>query len=172
MKTLLAFVVVVAASAFLSIAACAFGQELYSDTPNYKLSMEFINEFDDSIELVVSTDVATVKSVQGTHLSYSSLDRRIGKFTVRCGAPIINIWVWTETLPGALTYIYAYARRSTYTRYDANSDGRVNILDLIYIRQHLGEDVAGTWYDTADVTCDGFVTVADLQAIRSHMSHM
>jgi len=50
---------------------------------------------------------------------------------------------------------------------DANCDGRVNILDLIYIRNRLGSDVSTNRNAAADVNRDGKVDVLDLLVVRN-----
>jgi|GEM_PF-5460982 len=55
------------------------------------------------------------------------------------------------------------------TQYDANYDGKTNVLDMIYVRNRLGGDVetGDTWL--ADINRDGAINAADIIALRNHL---
>lgn len=50
---------------------------------------------------------------------------------------------------------------------DVNTDGEVNILDLILIGQHWGETGPPCWI-LADVSCDGVVNILDMILVGQH----
>ncbi|HUU68817.1 MAG TPA: dockerin type I domain-containing protein [Planctomycetota bacterium] len=52
---------------------------------------------------------------------------------------------------------------------DVNLDGKVNILDLIFVRNRLGRNPYSSDYWRADVNADGSINLLDLLLVRSHM---
>jgi len=53
---------------------------------------------------------------------------------------------------------------------DPNGDGRVNILDLIFVRNHLGQPVETGDNWKADVNRDGKIDVLDLLVVRNNLN--
>jgi len=54
---------------------------------------------------------------------------------------------------------------------DANGDGKVNILDLIYVRNRLGQDPESGDNSTADANNDGKINVLDLIYVRNRLGN-
>jgi len=54
-------------------------------------------------------------------------------------------------------------------RGDVNLDGRVNMLDLIYVRNRLGRNPYSSDYWRADVNADGNINLLDLLLVRNRM---
>ena len=57
---------------------------------------------------------------------------------------------------------------SAFPAWDVNQDGRVNVLDLIQVAQHLGSTVSST-NRRSDVSGDGIINVLDLIAVAQHL---
>lgn len=51
---------------------------------------------------------------------------------------------------------------------DANRDGIVNILDLVFVASHFGETQTEDQYLSSDVNSDGTVNISDLMLVASH----
>lgn len=51
---------------------------------------------------------------------------------------------------------------------DANRDGIVNILDLVFVASHFGKTLTEDQYPNPDVNRDGTVNIDDLTLIASH----
>ena len=52
--------------------------------------------------------------------------------------------------------------------WDVNEDGETNILDLIVVARHFGEEIAVPSYPNPDVNSDGTVDILDLALIAKH----
>jgi len=63
-----------------------------------------------------------------------------------------------------------YEKQKPYLPGDANDDCKVNILDLIYIRNRLNQDVGTGDNWKADVTGDGKINILDLIFARNHLN--
>jgi len=53
---------------------------------------------------------------------------------------------------------------------DADGNSIVNILDLIFIRPRIGQNVSTGSNRQADVTNDGLINILDLIAVRQHLN--
>jgi len=52
--------------------------------------------------------------------------------------------------------------------WDVNEDGETNILDLILVARHFGEEIAASSYPNPDVNGDGRVDILDLALVAKH----
>jgi hypothetical protein len=83
--------------------------------------------------------------------------------------------------PYAISFVYAgnsnfnsisdttkkFAIIQTYSAWDTNTDGSVNVLDMISVSQHMGESGTSGWIKQ-DVNGDGTINVLDLVMIGQH----
>ena len=105
--------------------------------------------------LILRTElVADIRSGSDITLHLAPADEEIG-FTfnsrnISGGRPKPGLQVTADSIPG-----------------DANLDCTVNILDLIFIRQRLNQDVSTGDNRQADVNADGRLNILDLIAVRN-----
>jgi len=85
-------------------------------------------------------------------------------------SPPYEIYIGTRTGHngiGHFDYDNFYIHTRNYV--DVNEDGKINILDLILVRNHLGQDITTGDNWKYDVNSDGQININDLIAIRNNL---
>ena len=73
----------------------------------------------------------------------------------------------TAAIPVGVPEIIITVDRRAFPAWDVNQDGQVNVLDLIGVAQHLGNDASAN--SQADVNGDRTINVLDLIAVAQHL---
>jgi len=126
-----------------------------------------------SIALAFTDDEPFTQTNEEGEYIFERLDP--GTYTV---AELLEQDYWEQTFPAApgthtapVTIANTTADINFGNRFllDVTGDCAVNILDMIAIRNHLGEAVVSDDNDIYDVTGDGKIDVLDMIAIRNHL---
>ena len=72
-----------------------------------------------------------------------------------------------ETISSDAPEIVITIEERAYPAWDVNADGTTNVLDLILVAQHLGEDASAN--PQSDVNGDGTINVLDLIVVAQHL---
>ena len=97
------------------------------------------------------------------------LDHGPHAFAVTCEGDNTVVSVYATAQFGPFTKDIIGVVVPWLVRADTNYDGSTNILDMLYVRNHLGSDVSGDGADDADVNSDGSVNILDLILVRNHL---
>ena len=71
-----------------------------------------------------------------------------------------------ETIPAG-PHVFAFTIAGELTIGDVNRDGQVNVLDMILVGRHFGEDASAN--PQADVNSDGVINIQDLLLVAQHL---
>lgn len=80
-----------------------------------------------------------------------------------------SIYILLITL--AVTLNHAEEIKDPLLDSDVNVDGIVNILDLVFVASHFGEEIAEDTFPNPDVNQDGSVNILDLTQIAGHFGN-
>ena len=102
----------------------------------------------------------------GTLLSVTFIPKAIGETRITLN----NFFAGSssgETISSETLGIVITIEERAYPAWDVNQDGQVNVLDLILVAQHLGEDASVNL--ASDVNGDGTINVLDLIVVAQHL---
>jgi hypothetical protein len=118
----------------------------------------------ETLTAAVGPQNATDKSV-----SWNSSDERV--VTVDSAGKVTAVALGTATITVTTTdgNKTATCQVTVHANYDLTGDGKINILDLISIGQHFGQNGAPGWI-RQDVNYDGKIDLSDLQELVANFS--
>ncbi len=85
-------------------------------------------------------------------------------------ARALKLFGWALTAHVVLALAAHAAAESLFPPGDVNADGTVNILDMIHVRSHLGEDPATADNWRCDVNQDQKINILDLIFLRNRLN--